>query len=488
MAEVYLAEQGSLRRQVAVKVLKSRLAADGAYVERFHHEAQAAASLVHANIVQIYDVGEAEGVHYIAQEYVQGLNLQEYLVRRGAPDLKLAASIIGQVAAALQKASAAGIVHRDIKPENIMLAAGGEVKVADFGLARLTGSAAHLTQVGLTMGTPLYMSPEQVEGRPVDPRSDIYSLGVTSYQMLSGVLPFQGDTALGVALKHLRSAPAPLESLRPDLPPGLCRMVHKMLAKSPDDRYPNARELLGDLRNLQLIDPAESFSAIGDVEVGAGGDLADRGALARRLQAAMQTTALATATRRRRRRWYAVAAVAACAAGALSAWATRPKSLLAEARLANVTRLASPREQLVLAKISGSEEWLKSVERFWPHAEREVNLARQDLARRYLYHNRLAEAMALFAEFAKHEDLELRAFGLAGQSIVLARQGDYQKSAELLATLLPLREKLDPTMKELIAAALKLDEQASRRALGRDAEAAIEHWRQAELAVPLEDE
>src|SRR5690348_2996145 len=154
MAEVYLAEQGSLRRQVAVKVLKSQLAADASYVQRFHHEAQAAASLVHANIVQIYDVGCDGGAHFIAQEYVQGLNLQEYLVRRGPPPATRAAAIICQVAAALNKAATAGIVHRDIKPENIMLAASGEVKVADFGLARLTGDAAGLTQVGLTMGTP----------------------------------------------------------------------------------------------------------------------------------------------------------------------------------------------------------------------------------------------------------------------------------------------------------------------------------------------
>jgi len=243
MAEVYLAEQGSLRRQVAIKVLKSQLATDETYVRRFHNEAQAAASLIHANIVQIYDVGSTEGIHYIAQEYVQGQNLQELMVRRGPPPLKQAVGIMCQVAAALYKASTAGIVHRDIKPENIMLARTGEVKVADFGLARLSGDAANLTQVGITMGTPLYMSPEQVEGRSLDPRSDIYSFGITCYQMLAGKPPFSGDTALSVAVQHLRSQAEPLENLRPDLPAALCRIVHKMLSKDPAQRHASAREL-----------------------------------------------------------------------------------------------------------------------------------------------------------------------------------------------------------------------------------------------------
>src|SRR5437899_1154884 len=136
MADVYLADQGSLRRQVAIKVLKSHLATDEGYVRRFHHEAQAAASLVHANIVQIHDAGYVDGIHYIAQEYVQGQNLREWLVRHGPADVKLAVTVLRQVAAALIKAAERGIVHRDVKPENIMIARTGEVKVADFGLAR----------------------------------------------------------------------------------------------------------------------------------------------------------------------------------------------------------------------------------------------------------------------------------------------------------------------------------------------------------------
>jgi len=171
MAEVYLAEQERLKRRVAVKILKPELAGDRTYLQRFQLEAQAAASLIHANIVQVYEVGCVDQLHYIAQEYVQGQNLRDYIGRHGPPDLPHALSIMRQVASALVKAAEQGVVHRDIKPENIMLTAGGEVKVADFGLARLTGPgvANDLTQIGITLGTPLYMSPEQVEGKPLDP-------------------------------------------------------------------------------------------------------------------------------------------------------------------------------------------------------------------------------------------------------------------------------------------------------------------------------
>ena len=227
MADVYLAEQQSLRRQVAFKVLRRNLAGDETYVRRFHNEAQAAASLVHANIVQIYEVGCIDGVHFIAQEYVRGQNLKQLVARRGPLKVRMAINVMRQVAAALQRASSRGIIHRDIKPENIMLASTGEVKVADFGLARVAGDEGrlNLTQVGLTLGTPLYMSPEQVEGRPVDPRTDLYSFGVTCYEMLTGQPPFHGDTALSVAVQHLKSEPPRLEDLRQDLPGAL--MSHR---------------------------------------------------------------------------------------------------------------------------------------------------------------------------------------------------------------------------------------------------------------------
>src|SRR6478672_13394799 len=247
MADVYLAEQLSLRRQVALKVLRKNLAGDDAYIRRFQHEAQAAAKLVHANIVQIYEVGCSDGTYYISQEYVPGQNLKQLLSRLGhGVDAVQAVNIIRQASAALHKAAEQKIIHRDIKPENIMITPAGEVKVADFGLARISrdGEALNLTQVGITMGTPLYMSPEQVEGRAVDPRSDIYSLGVTCYQMLAGRPPFDGDTALAVAVQHLRNEPLRLETVRPDIPSGLCRIVHKMLAKNPLDRFQKPADIV----------------------------------------------------------------------------------------------------------------------------------------------------------------------------------------------------------------------------------------------------
>jgi serine/threonine-protein kinase len=189
----------------------------------------------------------------MALEYIEGRNLKEYLVRKGPPELLVALSIMRQVAAALQRAGDLGLIHRDIKPENILLTRTGVAKVADFGLSRcLSGEAPlHLTQSGVTMGTPLYMSPEQVEGKPLDPRSDIYSFGVTCYYMLAGHPPFRGDSPFEVALKHVREEPPLLATVRPDLPATLCTMIHKMMAKAPEDRYQTARDLLRDLTRLR---------------------------------------------------------------------------------------------------------------------------------------------------------------------------------------------------------------------------------------------
>ena len=256
MAEVYLAQQLSLGRQVALKVLNAELARDPNYVRRFDHEARAAAALVHGGIVQIYEVGQEDGVHYIAQEYVAGRNLGEVIRGSGSLAPQLTLDIVRQVAAALAKASSEGIVHRDIKPENIMLARSGEVKVADFGLARIlgdhpaAGGRANLTQVGVTMGTPLYMSPEQIEGRPLDSRSDIYSLGVTAYHMLAGQPPFTGDSPLAVAVQHLNQPSTPLETRRPDVPPRLAQLVERMMAKNPADRFSDPTALLVELHAL----------------------------------------------------------------------------------------------------------------------------------------------------------------------------------------------------------------------------------------------
>jgi len=250
MGQVYLARQLSLKRDVAVKLLRNDLATNSIALKRFQAEAEAVAKLNHPNIVHIHQIGEHDGLRYMVLEYVEGRNLREYLVRKGPPDLAVTLSIIRQVVLALQKAHEEGIVHRDIKPENILVSRKVEVKVTDFGLSRFFAGetpAVHLTQSGVTLGTPLYMSPEQVQGRVVDHRSDIYSLGVTCYHLLAGEPPFRGTTAFDVALKHVQEQPRPLSDLRPDLPPDMCVMVHRMMAKNPDERYQGVREILRDL-------------------------------------------------------------------------------------------------------------------------------------------------------------------------------------------------------------------------------------------------
>jgi tRNA A-37 threonylcarbamoyl transferase component Bud32 len=253
MGQVYLARQVSLNRQVAVKILRTDLAANETSLRRFEQEAKAVAAVTHANIVQVYSIGQADGLHYMALEYVEGRNLRDYLGRKGPPETPVALSIMRQVAAALQRASELGFVHRDIKPENILLTRKGEVKVADFGLSRCFAAEQplNITQSGVSMGTPLYMSPEQVQGHTVDPRSDIYSFGVTCYHLLAGEPPFKGETPFEVAIQHVQNEPRPLQEVRPDLPAELCAAVHKMMAKKPEARFQTAREVLRELTRLK---------------------------------------------------------------------------------------------------------------------------------------------------------------------------------------------------------------------------------------------
>ncbi len=250
MAEVYLAEQTSLQRYVAVKVMKPSLMAHSGQdmLLRFKQEAMMAAGLNHPNIVQVYTIGEEQGLHYIAQEFVQGSDLATLLRERGKLDLASILHVMRQVAGALKASGRAGIVHRDIKPENILVTKKGEVKVADFGLAQLGENTQG--KDGVTMGTPLYMSPEQVGGKELDPRSDIYSFGVTCYQLLSGEPPFRGATAIQIAMQHLKTAPAPLHEKNPQLPRTLCRLVHRMMAKRRSLRYQSAEEVSEDIKTL----------------------------------------------------------------------------------------------------------------------------------------------------------------------------------------------------------------------------------------------
>ena len=247
MADVYLAEQASLSRAVAVKVLRPETAARPNAVLRFSQEARAAAGLVHGNIVQIHEVDCIDGHHFLAAEYVAGPTLRTWLQERGPLDARQALAVLAQVGSALERAAEQGVVHRDIKPENLLVTPAGEVKVADFGLARVLSTVAEgpeLTQDGTALGTPLYMSPEQAEGRAVDTRSDLYSLGATLYHLLAGRPPFGGSTSVAVALAHLKEMPGALELHRDDLPPSLTTIVHRLLAKSPTERYQSPGDLL----------------------------------------------------------------------------------------------------------------------------------------------------------------------------------------------------------------------------------------------------
>ena len=259
MGQVFLAEQVSLKRKVALKILRADLAEDSDSLQRFKKEAEAIAQVVHPCIVQVYAIGEAEGQHFMALEYVEGRNLKEYLALRGTLDIHSLVSVLRQVASALQRASELGIIHRDVKPENILLTRKGEVKVADFGLARFAAiiQPLNLTQTGMTLGTPLYMAPEQVEGKQIDQRTDIYSLGVTAYHMIAGHPPYQGETAVEVALKHLRGEAELLETIRPDFSKDICELVQKMMSVDPMKRPQSFAEVLNSLvqiSNKEKID------------------------------------------------------------------------------------------------------------------------------------------------------------------------------------------------------------------------------------------
>jgi serine/threonine protein kinase len=258
MAQVYRAMDRQLERPVALKVLFPELSVDRTFVERFRREAQAAANLSHPNIVPVFDWGEDDGSYFIVMEYVQGRPLSAVLrdPQRLAP--RQIATIGAGVAAALAFAHRHGVVHRDVKPGNILITPDGDVKVTDFGIARAMNTEESLTQTGAVMGTAAYFSPEQAEGKGVDSRSDIYSLGVVLYEMSVGRPPFTGDSPVAVASKHVRDQPVLPREANPAVPPALEAVTMKAMAKNPDDRYGSAEELRADLLRFADGRPVEA--------------------------------------------------------------------------------------------------------------------------------------------------------------------------------------------------------------------------------------
>lgn len=324
MAVVYEAVDRLLDRRVAVKILRPEFANDDQFLRRFSREARAAARLCHPNIVQVYDVGRDGGVDYIVMEYVEGRTLKDKIQEEAPLKPSVAVNLARQVLEALRHAHQHGVVHRDIKPQNILLTPTGQVKVTDFGIARAVGGAT-MADTEIVMGTAHYLSPEQAKGRFTGAQSDLYSLGVVLYEMLTGKLPFDGDTAVTVAVKHLQEQPPPLRSLNDRVPPALELIVERALAKDTARRYASADEFLADLARYRTRNLDELIAAQKDrgrtlvlAPLSGGADGADAAALEEPLDEDREETVGDQANPRRRlARWLPwVAALLVLAAGA----------------------------------------------------------------------------------------------------------------------------------------------------------------------------
>ncbi len=262
MADVYKAKDHKLNRFVAVKVLKPEFREDTTFIRKFRSEAQAAAGLTHPNIVNVFDVGDDEGVYYIVMELIEGITLKEYISKKGKLSIKEATSIAIQVSMGLEAAHSHGIVHRDVKPQNIIISTDGKVKVTDFGIARAASSNTISSNV---MGSVHYSSPEQVRGGYSDEKSDIYSLGITLYEMVTGRVPFDGDTTVAIAIKHLQEEMVPPSTYCEDLPYSLEQIILKCTQKSVGRRYERMEDVITDLKH-SLIDPQGDFVKLSSVD------------------------------------------------------------------------------------------------------------------------------------------------------------------------------------------------------------------------------
>jgi len=410
MADVYAARQLSLGREVALKVLRPDFARDNDYIHRFRREARAAAKLNHPNIVQVYEVGNVDSIHYIAQELVDGENLRQSLDRNGVIGTEGAIEVLVGVASALEVAAEAGITHRDIKPENVMRNVRGIIKVADFGLARIgtdvDATQSNLTQVGLTLGTPRYMSPEQVQGKTVDTRSDLYSLGITAYHLLAGRPPFEAEDSLALALMHLHETPVPLDRNRarynsdgePDLPEWLIAVVSRLMSKLPQDRFQSPSELLDAIRNEAAI------SSLGGLGVGTA-------AATIRLQRATDRTRKGI---ERRSVAVAVSIVLPVLCGGLVWWLAngRPRKSINDLLSPEVVTQADAVDQQYIAAMYRNDEaaW-RSVMEFFPMEDNATNAAYHakatlQLSRLFISDGRLGEAKVLLDALLQEANID----------------------------------------------------------------------------------
>ena len=324
MGEVFLARDTVLAREVAIKVLHRSLSGDQAFVDRFRREARAAAGLSHPNIVAVYDWGAVDGIYYMVMEYVRGRGVRDLLNQYGKLEPAQASEVVRQTLLALGHAHAQGIVHRDIKPENVLVTTDGMVKVADFGLARAYADG-RATQAGAVTGTVQYLAPEQIRGEPADPRSDLYSLGIVTYELLTGKLPFTGETAMSIAYKHLSDrVPRPSATV-PSIPAELDGFVSSATERDRELRPESAVEMRRDVEAVEpSLPPARSLAALVDdmPEITDGDDAGERTEAV--AIAGTQTQTIPRLERGRRRRWtrvvVAILVIAALAASAWGAW------------------------------------------------------------------------------------------------------------------------------------------------------------------------
>ncbi len=512
-SDVFLATQLSLGRPVALKILKDELARDETYLRRFLQEARVAARLEHPNIVRVYEVGSAtldgevkrdfavdafgdsadggarrrkerrfgkrrrrgaaaKTYRFVAQEYVDGMSLQRFLRGGVRASIPQTFSALEQIGAALKRAADAGVVHRDVKPENVLLDANGTIKVVDFGLARLDASlgattAATLTRTGVALGTPLYMSPEQARGGKIDSRSDIYSLGIVAYRMLTGTTPFRGDAPLAVILKHLNESPRPIEELRPDAPPALVELARRMIEKKPSDRPESPSAFLDALRAARLeyersleagVSTRTAFdlaSVAEDSGAAANGFFASESERAE-FERALGTTNLtqiwqtndaklrtlrAEAAKRWTRRGVAATTVALLGAFLCGAAATAAKNRVVASRTSEppstIRRFDSVEEQWVFALDAGTVDAWRSVGEYFPNDAYWTSRAERQLALAYLAEKNVPEARAIFERIAANPSAgrDSNSFGLAGLAWCAALDGDLKTAVATISEL-----------------------------------------------------